>query len=126
MPSASWAKNAYESGWGYKDGSYGNRDDSDRIRCADNAGLMLGYLNYNAEEKSFGNDFQTLTYTEQGDINTMPEVAGIGLFDGEKHGIYIRKHTKRNKNLLKFSRNIKKKNRADLIHPKISRLLKKK
>lgn len=86
---AAWAKNAYVSGWGYKDGSYGNRDDSDHIRYADNAGLMLGYLNYNAEEKSFGSDFQTLTYTEQGDLNTMPEVAGIGLFDGEKHGIYI-------------------------------------
>ena len=86
---AAWAKNAYVSGWGYKDGSYGNRDDSDHIRYADNAGLMLGYLNYNAEEKSFDSDFSTLTFTEQGDLNTMPEVAGIGLFDGEKHGIYI-------------------------------------
>ena len=86
---AAWAKNAYESGWGYKDGFFGERNEADRIRYADNAGLMLGYLNYNAEEKSFGSDFQTLTYTEQGDLNTMPEVAGIGLFDGQKHGIYI-------------------------------------
>lgn len=86
---AAWAKNAYESGWGYKDGFYGERNETDRIRYADNAGLILGYLNYNAEEKSFGSDYQTLTYTEQGDLNTMPEVAGIGLFDGQKHGIYI-------------------------------------
>lgn len=30
-----------------------------------------------------------LVYTEQGGIDTMPDVAGIGLFDGSQHGIYI-------------------------------------
>lgn len=86
---AAWAENAYISGWGFKQGAIGNRDYVDRIRYADNAGLMLGYLNYNPDEKSFGNQFQTLVFTEQGSLDTMPEVAGIGLFDGSQHGIYI-------------------------------------
>ena len=86
---AAWAENAYISGWGFKSGAVGNRDDVDRIRYADNAGLMLGYLNYNPDEKSFGNQFQTLVFTEQGSLDTMPEVAGIGLFDGSQHGIYV-------------------------------------
>ena len=86
---AAWAENAYISGWGFKSGAIGNRDDVDRIRYADNAGLMLGYLNYNPDEKSFGNQFQTLVFTEQGSLDTIPEVAGIGLFDGSQHGIYV-------------------------------------
>ena len=86
---AAWAENAYISGWGFKQGAIGNRDDVDRIRYADNAGLMLGYLNYNPDEKSFGNQFQTLVFTEQGSLDTMPEVTGIGLFDGSQHGIYV-------------------------------------
>ena len=86
---AAWAENAYISGWGYMNGSIGERNESDRIRYADNAGLMLGYLNYNPDEKSFGNQFQTLVFTEQGSLDTMPEVAGIGLFDGSQHGIYV-------------------------------------
>lgn len=86
---AAWADNAYISGWGFKQGAIGNRDYVDRIRYADNAGLMLGYLNYNPDEKSFGNQFQTLVFTEQGSLDTMPEVAGIGLFDGSQHGIYV-------------------------------------
>lgn len=75
---AAWAENSYISGWGFKQGAIGNRDYVDRIRYADNAGLMLGYLNYNPDEKSFGNQFQTLVYTEQGNIDSMPDVAGIG------------------------------------------------
>lgn len=86
---AAWAENAYISGWGFKQGAIGNRDYVDRIRYADNAGLMLGYLNYNPDEKSFGNQFQTLVYTEQGNIDSMPDVAGIGVFDGSQHGIYV-------------------------------------
>lgn len=86
---AAWAENAYVSGWGYMNGFIGERNKSDRIRYADNAGLMLGYLNYSPTDKAFGSDYSTLVYTEQGGIDTMPEVAGIGLFDGSKHGIYI-------------------------------------
>ena len=86
---AAWAENAFISGWGYKSGAAGERDETDRIRYADNAGLMLGYLNYDSTEKAFTSDYKTLVYTEQGGLDTMPEVAGIGLFDGSKHGIYI-------------------------------------
>lgn len=86
---AAWAENAYVSGWGFKQGAIGNRDDVDRIRYADNAGLMLGYLNYNPTEKVFNSDHNTLVYTEQGGLDTMPEVAGVGLFDGSQHGIYV-------------------------------------
>ncbi|WP_270760736.1 hypothetical protein [Ruminococcus bicirculans (ex Wegman et al. 2014)] len=74
---AAWAENAYVSGWGFKQGAIGNRDDVDRIRYADNAGLMLGYLNYNPTEKVFNSDHNTLVYTEQGGLDTMPEVAGV-------------------------------------------------
>lgn len=86
---AAWAENVYISGWGYMNGFIGERNESDRIRYADNAGLMLGYLNYNPTDKMFGCDHDTLVYTEQGGLDTMPEVAGIGLFDGSQHGIYV-------------------------------------
>ena len=86
---AAWADNAYISGWGYMNGFIGERNDTDRIRYADNAGLMLGYLNYNPTDKMFGFDYDTLVYTEQGGLDTMPDVAGIGLFDGSQHGIYV-------------------------------------
>jgi len=86
---AAWAENAYISGWGYMNGFIGERNGSDRIRYADNAGLMLGYLNYNHTDKVFNSDYDTLVYTEQGGLDTMPEAAGIGLFDGSQHGIYV-------------------------------------
>lgn len=86
---AAWADNAYISGWGYMNGFMGERNENDRIRYADNAGLVLGYLNYNPMEKVFDSGYDTLVYTEQGGIDTMPEVIGIGVFDGSQHGIYV-------------------------------------
>ena len=86
---AAWADNAYISGWGYMNGYIGERNETDRIRYADNAGLVLGYLNYSPTDRVFGCDHSTLIYTEQGSLDTMPKVAGLGLFDGSKHGIYV-------------------------------------
>lgn len=86
---AAWANNAYISGWGYKSGFTGEKDSEDRICYCDNAGLMIGYLNYDPSAKEFGNAYSTLTFTEQGDISTMPDIAGIGLYDGSKHGVYV-------------------------------------
>ena len=86
---AAWADNAYISGWGYMNGFIGERNETDRIRYADNAGLVLGYLNYDPTDKLFNSDYDTLVYTEQGGLDTMPEVAGVGLFDGSEHGIYV-------------------------------------
>ena len=51
--------------------------------------ITLGYLNYSPTDKEFDSAYSTLVYTEQGGLDTMPEVAGVGLFDGSKHGIYI-------------------------------------
>ena len=86
---AAWADNAYISGWGYMNGFIGERNETDRIRYADNAGLVLGYLNYSPTDKKFDSAYSTLVYTEQGGIDTMPEVVGIGVFDGSQHGIYV-------------------------------------
>ena len=86
---AAWADNAYISGWGYMNGYIGERNETDRIRYADNAGLVLGYLNYSPTDKEFDSAYSTLVYTEQCGIDTMPEVIGIGLFDGSQHGIYV-------------------------------------
>ena len=74
---AAWAENAYVSGWGFKQGAIGNRDDVDRIRYADNAGLMLGFLNYDPTEKVFSSDYNTLVFTEQGSLDTMPGFVNI-------------------------------------------------
>ena len=38
---AAWAENAYVSGWGFKQGAIGNRDDVDRIRYADQVLLSV-------------------------------------------------------------------------------------
>ena len=43
---ASWCRNAYESGWGYADNCFGERTGEERIRCADNVGLIMGYVRY--------------------------------------------------------------------------------
>ena len=86
---AAWAENAYVSGWGYMNGFIGERNETDRIRYADNAGLVLGYLNYDPTHKMFSSDYDSLVYAEQGSLDTMPEVAGIGLFDGSQHGVYV-------------------------------------
>ena len=86
---AAWADNAYISGWGYMNGFIGERNETDRIRYADNAGLVLGYLNYSPTDKKFDSAYSTLVYTEQGGIDTMPEVVGTGVFDGSQHGIYV-------------------------------------
>ena len=86
---AAWADNAYISGWGYMNGFIGERNETDRMRYADNAGLVLGYLNYSPTDKKFDSAYSTLVYTEQGGIDTMPEVVGIGVFDGSQHGIYV-------------------------------------
>lgn len=62
---AAWAENAYLSGWGYKDGAFGDRDESDRIRYADSAGLILGYLRYDPEQKVFNSEPSSLHFTSK-------------------------------------------------------------
>lgn len=86
---AAWALNAYKSGWGFQEGCYGEIDENLRYRCADNVGLIMGYLRYIPSEKGFDTDIDTLIYNEIGGLDTMPDIAEIGLFDGSQFGIYV-------------------------------------
>ena len=86
---AAWAENAYRSGWGFQEGCFGEIDENLRYRCADNVGLIMGYLRYIATEKTFDMSINELIYNEIGELDTMPEVAGIGLFDGNNFGVYV-------------------------------------
>jgi len=86
---AAWADNAFIAGWGYMPGFIGDKNPDDRIRYCDNAGLMLGYLNYDPAGKAFTEAYSSVTYTVQGEPSTMPDVPGVGLYDGTKLGIYI-------------------------------------
>ena len=86
---AAWAENAYISGWGYKDGAFGDRDDTDRIRYADGAGLILGYLRYDPEQKMFNSEPSSFNFTSKGSLDKMPDEVGIILSDGTDFGVYI-------------------------------------
>ena len=86
---AAWAENAYKSGWGFQEGGFGEIDDDLRYRCADNVGLIMGYLRYIPTEKTFDMSINELIYNEIGALDTMPDVAGIGLFDGNNFGVYV-------------------------------------
>lgn len=86
---AAWAENAYKSGWGFQEGYFGKIDENLRYRCADNVGLIMGYLRYIPTEKTFDMSINELIYNEIGGLDTMPDIAGIGLFDGSQFGIYV-------------------------------------
>jgi len=86
---AAWCRNAYESDWGYADNSFGKRTGDERIRCADNVGLIMGYVRYDAESKSFTDDIIDMYYTVRGDIDTMPDVQGVGVSNGDDFGVYV-------------------------------------
>ncbi len=86
---AAWAENTYKSGWGFQEGGFGEIDDDLRYRCADNVGLIMGYLWYIPTEKTFDMSINELIYNEIGALDTMPDVAGIGLFDGNNFGVYV-------------------------------------
>ncbi len=86
---AAWARNAYVLGWGFQENCFGEMDENLRYRCADNIGLVMGYMRYNLYEKAFNTDVDTLIYNEISGLDTMPDTAGIGLFDGNNFGIYV-------------------------------------
>ena len=86
---AAWCRNAYESGWGYADNCFGERTGEERIRCADNVGLIMGYVRYDTENKTFTYDIVDMYYTVRGDIDTMPDIQGVGVFNGTDFGVYV-------------------------------------
>ena len=85
---AAWADNAYISGWKYRKDCYGEKIKEELVRCADEAGLIEGYLRYDPDNKKFG-EKAVVGYTIKGDASAKPEVKGIGLYDGEQFGIYV-------------------------------------
>ena len=86
---ASWAENAYASGWAYSAGSGGQMHEKLHYRTTDVVGLLLGYLQYDPAGKSFRNEPQTLYYTPHKGLDSMPDAAGVGLFDGELFAVYV-------------------------------------
>lgn len=86
---AAWVENAYLSEWGYREGCFGEMDEDLRYRCADNVGMIMGYLRYISTGKNFDMSINELIYNEIGELDTMPDVAGIGLFDGNNFGVYV-------------------------------------
>ncbi len=86
---AAWAENAYLSEWQYADNCYGERTGENRLRCADNVGLIMGYVRYDAVNKVFTSDTVDLYHNEQGSIDTMPDVKGVGVFNGSEFGVYV-------------------------------------
>ena len=85
---AAWADNAFISGWKYRKDCYGEKIKEELVRCADEAGLIEGYLRYDPDNKKFG-EHAVVAYTIKGDASAKPEVNGIGLYDGEQFGIYV-------------------------------------
>ena len=86
---AAWAENAYMSEWQYADNCFGERNGENRLRCADNIGLIMGYVRYDTENKVFTSDTIDLFYTEQGSMDTMPDSKGVGVYNGSEFGIYV-------------------------------------
>ena len=85
---AAWCRNAYESEWLYVPGGHGDLDATEQRRTVDNVGLILGYFNYDFTGKDFGSGIDTLVYTEQGGMDTMLDVPGIGVYIGSEFGVY--------------------------------------
>ena len=85
---AAWADNAFISGWKYKKDCYGEKIKEELVRCADEAGLIEGYLRYDPDNKKFG-EHAVVAYTIKGDASAKPEVKGIGLYSEDNLGVYI-------------------------------------
>ena len=85
---AAWCRNALVSGWRYADYTIGERTGADRIRCADNVGLIMGYVRYDALNRCFSDSITDMYYTIRGSIDTIPDIQGVGVFNGTEFGVY--------------------------------------
>ena len=86
---AAWCRNACESCWSYADYCIGERTGENRLRSADNIGLIMGYIRYDTYNKVFTSDVVDMYYTEQGSIDTMPDVQGVGVSNDDDFGVYV-------------------------------------
>ncbi len=84
---AAWCRNAYEAEWQFAPGGHGELDPDLQRRTTDNVGLILGYFNYVPSANAFATGIDTLLYTEQGGMDTLPDVPGIGVMSGDEFGI---------------------------------------
>ena len=51
--------------------------------------MIMGYVRYDTENKAFTDESVDMYYTEQGGIDTMPDIQGVGVFNGTDFGVYI-------------------------------------
>lgn len=86
---AAWARYAYLDQWEYEMNAYGQVNPERSVPTTDTSGLVLGYRCYDAAADVFGEPEFLLTFPYAREIETMPDVEGIGVFDGEQFGIYI-------------------------------------
>jgi len=86
---AAWCRNAYISQWRYAENTFGERTGDERIRCADNVGLIMGYIRYDTKSKTFTDDTVNLAYTVKGGIETLPDIPGVGVYNGNNFGVHI-------------------------------------
>ena len=86
---AAWCRNAYISQWRYAENTFGERTGDERIRCADNVGLIMGYIRYDTKIKTFTDDTVNLAYTVKGGIETLPDIPGVGVYNEKEFGVYI-------------------------------------
>lgn len=86
---SAWAENTYISGWGYETDMIGEMNKELHYRTADNEGLVLGYLKYNPDEKAFEPEPDVISFAEHGGLDTMPDVKGVGVYDGTDIAVYV-------------------------------------
>ena len=82
-------QSAYISQWRYAENTFGERTGDERIRCADNVGLIMGYIRYDTKSKTFTDDTVNLAYTVKGGIETLPDIPGVGVYNGNDFGVHI-------------------------------------
>lgn len=86
---AAWCRNAFVSQWRFAENCFGERSGEDRIRCADNIGLIMGYIRYDTESRSFTEDSIDLYYTDVDEVSSMPDCPGVGVNNGSEFGVYV-------------------------------------
>ena len=85
---AAWAVNAYDTHWEFREDRCGEIDEGSHLRCADNIGLIMGYIRYDPQEKQFSSDNDSLYYTPAGSLDSMPDIKGIGVHGDSGFGVY--------------------------------------
>lgn len=86
---AAWARRAYLEQWEYEDGAIGAMNPARGVRTVSNIGLPSGYRYYDAVTDSFDEPDHGAPYSVRGRLETMPDTAGVGVFDSGLIAVYI-------------------------------------